>query len=55
MEVGYKIIPGPLSSAVSGDHHIINAETGALCQFGTRKRTKTPPRSVAAHSISGFF
>ncbi len=55
MEVGYKIIPGPLGSAVPGDHHIIGAETGTLCQFGTRKRTKTSPRPVAAHGISSLF
>ena len=55
MEVSYKIIPGPLGSAVSGDHHIIYAATGTLRQFGTRKRAKTPPRPVAAHGISSFF
>ena len=55
MEVGDKIIPGPLSRAVSGDHHIIGARTGTLCQFGTRKRTKTTPRPVAAHGVASLF
>ena len=55
MEVGYQIIPRSLGSAVSGDHHIIDAGTGTLCQFGARKRTKTPPRPVAAHGIASLF
>ena len=55
MEVGYKIIPRPLGRAVSGDHHIVGAGTGTLGQFGTRKRTKTPSRPVAAHGITGLF
>ena len=55
VKVGYKIIPGPLCSAVSGDHHIINTATGTLRQFGTRKRAETPSRPVAAHGISGLF
>ena len=55
MEVGDKIIPTPLGRAVSGDHHIVGAGTGTLGQFGTRKRTKTPSRPVAAHGIAGLF
>ena len=55
MEVGDKIIPRPLGRAVSGDHHIVGAGTGTLCQFGTRKRTKTPPCPVAAHGIASLF
>ena len=55
MEVGYKIIPRPLGRAVSGDHHIVGAGTGTLCQFGTRKRAKATPRPIAAHCIAGLF
>ena len=55
MEVGDKIIPRPLDRAVSGDNHIVGAGTGTLGQFGTRKRTKTPSRPIAAHGVAGLF
>ena len=55
MEVGDKIIPRPLGRAFAGDDHIIDAGTGTLGQFGTRKRTKTPSRPVAAHGVAGLF